>query len=126
VNSLEIRRGDLWWIDLGTTQTSEPAFKRPVLIIQADYINRIPIETTIVASLTSNLELENLSGNLLLERTETGLRRDSVVNLTQLKTVNKDALLERVGPLSSMARFSVDRELARVLDLPSPSSLNPP
>ena len=88
-----------------------------MLIVQADYINRTRIETTIVAALTTNLDLENLSGNLLLERHETGLRKDSVVNLTQLKTVNKDALLERIGPLSNVARFSVDRELARVLDL---------
>src|ERR1035441_384507 len=80
----EIQRGEIWWADLPEPRRSEPGFRRPVLVVQADSFNRSRIQTAIVAVITSNVELADAPGNVLLPARLVGLPRDSVVNVSQL------------------------------------------
>ena len=78
----EIQRGQIWWADLPELRRSEPGYRRPVLVVQADSFNRSLIQTAIVAALTGNLELADVPGNVLLPARSTGLPRDSVANVS--------------------------------------------
>lgn len=96
-----ISQGEIWWTDLGMTTGSAPAFRRPVVVLQGDAINRSRISTVVCAPLTSNLTLADAPGNVLLPARLTGLPKDSVANVSQLLTLDKTALEERVGKLSA-------------------------
>jgi mRNA interferase MazF len=113
----DIRRGTLWWIDLPDERGAGPAFRRPGLVIQGDAFNRSRIATIVVALLTSNLKLAEAPGNVLVRARESGLPRDSVVNVSQLYSVDKSMLTERCGHLSGRTMLSVDGGLRLVLDL---------
>lgn len=112
-----MHRGELWWATLPEPIGSEPGYRRPVLIIQDDAFNRSRIQTVIVVVLTSNLALAKAPGNVLLPRSATGLPRDSVVNVSQVITIDKVFLTERVGTLSSDRQDEVDEGLRLVLCL---------
>jgi len=84
-----MQRGEIWWVDLPTPVASEPGYRRPVLIIQSDEFNRSQIRTLIAAVLTTNLRLAEAPGNILVTTGETGLPEDSVVNVSQVITVDK-------------------------------------
>jgi mRNA interferase MazF len=96
---------------------SRPAKRRPVLVVQADDYNQTSLATVIVAVMTSNLRLATMPGNAFLSAESTGLRRDSVVNVTALATVNKTDLVEYVGSIAGHLLQEVDRGLRRVLAL---------
>lgn len=87
-----IRRGDILWADLGEPRGSEPGYRRPVLVVQADAINRSRINTIICVPLTSNVKLAQMPGNVLLKAADTGLDRDSVANVTLITTIDLDGL----------------------------------
>ena len=112
-----VERREIWWAELGVPTASEPGFRRPVLIAQADSFNRSRIRTVVAVALTTNMRRLDAPGNVLLPADHTGLDRDSVVNVSQLATVDKGDLVERVGriPVGLMAR--VDAGLKLVLDL---------
>lgn len=110
-------RGEIWWADLPEPRGSEPGFRRPVLIIQADAYNFSRIQTIIVAALSSNLELAEAPGNVLLPRKVTSLPRDSVVNVSQLLTVDRSFLFEHIGTLSGRFLANVDDGLRLILEL---------
>lgn len=112
-----IERGSVWWADLGEPRGSEPGFRRPLLIIQADAFNRSRIQTVIAAVLTTNLRLVDAPGNVLVPATASGLRRDSVANVSQLITVNRDDLEERSGQVDAAMMRRVDAGLRLVLAL---------
>jgi len=95
-----INQGDVFWVDLGEPSGSEPAYRHPHLVIQNNVFNRSLISTVVVCALTSNLERAKSPGNLLLEKGEANLPRQSVVNVTQIFTVNKRDLAEKIGSLS--------------------------
>ena len=97
---LVMRRGEIWWASLPAPRGSEPGYRRPIVVLQSDRFNESRISTVIVAILTSNLRLAAAPGNIQLDRRETGLPRDSVLNLSQVLTVDKSFLTERVGMLS--------------------------
>jgi mRNA interferase MazF len=101
------------------TSGSKPAKRRPVLIIQADNFNRSSIETVIVAAITSNTRLSTIPGNLLLEKGISGLDKPSVVNFSQITTIDKDELLEQVRMLPKSALEKVAGCLRLVLDIPA-------
>ena len=84
-----MKRGEIWWADLPDPVASEPGYRRPLLIIQVDEFNRSAINTVVAVVLTSNLNLAGAPGNLLLKSTQTGLPKDSVVNVSQVLTVDK-------------------------------------
>ncbi len=98
-----IRQGEVYWINLPEPKQSEPGFRRPCVVVQNDTFNRSRIKTTIICILTTNLRLGNAPGNVLLTKGEGNLPKDSVVNISQILTVNKiDLLLEdKIGQLSA-------------------------
>src|SRR5579863_5690011 len=96
---------------------SEPGYRRPVLVVQADAFNRSRIQTVIVAVITGNLELTDVPGNVLLPARSTGLPRDSVVNVSQLLTLDRGFLTEHAGTLPQRLQGFVDSGLRTVLQL---------
>ena len=113
----EIQRGEIWWADLPEPRRSEPGYRRPVLVIQADAFNRSHIQTVIVAVITSQVELADAPGNVLLPARASGLPRDSVANVSQLLTLDRGFLTEHAGTLPPRLQGSVDAGLRAVLEL---------
>ena len=95
-----IGQGEVWWADLPAPTGSGPGFRRPVVVVQGDALNRSRIATVVCVPLTSNLRWENAPGNLLLSARLTGLPKDSVANVSQIITLDKQLLTERTGKLS--------------------------
>jgi mRNA interferase MazF len=112
-----IQRGEVWWADLGDPAGSEPGFRRPVLIVQADAFNRSRIDTTIAVVLTSNLRLLDAPGNVLVPKRASGLPKDSVANVSQLVTLDRSDLTELAGKVSAAILAGVNAGLRLVLAL---------
>lgn len=112
-----IRRGEVWWADLGEPRGSSPAGNRPVLVVQNDSFNASRISTVIVAVMTSNLSLAAAPGNVLVRSGDSGLPRDSVINVSQLITLDKRDLAEPAGSLSLAVQRQVDDGLRLSLGL---------
>ena len=112
-----MNRGEIWWADLPQPEGSEPGFRRPVVIIQSEPFNRSRIRTVVVAVITSNVELGRAPGNVSLARRTGGLTRASVVNVSQLLTLDKRFLGVRVGTLPPKRLEEVDGGLRLVLAL---------
>jgi len=113
-----MKRGEIWWADLGQDPVgSEPAFRRPVLIIQSKPFNESRISTVIVAVITSNLALAEAPGNVRLSKSESGLPKASVVNVSQVVTVDKRVLTEKVKALPGAVVQKVDDGLRLALAL---------
>jgi len=112
-----IQRGEVWWADLGEPTGSEPGFRRPLVIVQADAFNRSRIATTIAVILTSNLRLLDAPGNVLIQAQEAELPRDSVANVSQVVTLDRDMLIERVSRLGNRTMSRLDHGLQLVLAL---------
>jgi mRNA interferase MazF len=110
-----IQRGEIWWADLPQPRRSEPGYRRPVLVVQADSFNLSTIQTAIVAAITSNVELAGAPGNVLLPARSAGLPRDSVVNVSQLLTLDRSFLSEHAGTLPARVLRAVDEGLRLVL-----------
>ena len=96
-----ISRGDVWWADLPDPVGSGPGFRRPVVVVQGDSINRSRIATVVCVPLTSNLKWAKAPGNVTLTQAMTGLPKDSVANVSQIVTLDKALFGERVGRLSN-------------------------
>ena len=111
------RRGEIWWADLPLPEGSNPGYRRPVLIIQADRFNRSEINTVIVAIVTTNIGLAASDGNILLTTQQSGLPKESVVNVSQLYTVDERFLLEYVATISERKVKQIDDGLRLVLSL---------
>lgn len=112
-----IERGEVWWADLDEPAGSGPGYRRPVLVVQADAFNRSRLQTTIAVVLTSNLRLIDAPGNVLVPKQNSGLPRDSVANVSQVVTLDRDFLTERAGKLPSRLVASIDAGLTLVLGL---------
>ena len=112
-----IQRGEIWWAGLPEPRRSEPGYRRPVLVVQADSFNLSRIQTAIVAAITSNVELADAPGNVLLPARAVGLPRDSVVNVSQILTLDRSYLIEHAGTLPPRLQRSVDEGLRMVLQL---------
>jgi mRNA interferase MazF len=112
-----IRRGEIWWADLAEPRGSEPGFRRPVLIVQSDDFNRSALRTVLAAVITSNQLLAEAPGNVLLSRRDSGLPRTSVVNVSQLITVDKQFLESRIKRLSDQKFAEVESGLRLILEL---------
>ncbi|HEY9875314.1 MAG TPA: type II toxin-antitoxin system PemK/MazF family toxin [Candidatus Obscuribacterales bacterium] len=95
-----INQGDIFWIDLDEPSGSEPGYRHPHVVIQNNVFNRSHISTVVVCTLTSNLRRADAPGNVLLEAGEADLPERSVVNVSQIFTVSKSHLGERIGTLS--------------------------
>lgn len=96
-----ISQGEVWWADLPDPVGSGPGFRRPVVIVQCDAVNRSRIATVVCVPITSNLKWASAPGNVLLSAKATGLEKDSVANVSQILTLDKSLLTRRAGKLSS-------------------------
>jgi mRNA interferase MazF len=108
----------VWWADLDEPAGSEPGFRRPVLIVQSNAFNRSRLQTTIGMVLTTNLRLIDAPGNVLVPKRSSGLPSDSVANVSQVVTLDRDFLSERTGKVPARLMAAVDAGLKLVLDLP--------
>ena len=116
-----IKQGDLFWVDLGEPSGSGPGYRHPHVVIQNNVFNRSRLNTVVVCALTSNLKRAEAPGNVLLEEGEGNLSKQSVVNVTQIFTVDKGDLVERIGTLS---RERVRQILDGVLLLTEPRDID--
>jgi len=104
-----IRQGDVYWIDLGSPSGPGPGYRHPYVVVQSDLFNASRIATVVVCALTSNVKRAEAPGNVRLEKSEGGLQKESVVNVSQLFTVDKADLSEKAGTLTS-------RRILEILD----------
>jgi mRNA interferase MazF len=112
-----MERGEIWWAELPDPTASEPGFRRPVVIIQANAFNRSRIRTVIAVVLTSNLRLAEAPGNVLIPASDSGLPKDSVANVSQVITLDRIFLTERCSRLPAHLIKSIDDGLRLVLSL---------
>ena len=112
-----VDRGQVWWADLGEPTGSEPGFRRPVLIVQSDAFNRSRLRTVLAVILTSNVRLVDAPGNVLVPAKVAGLPKDSVANVSQVITVDRDFLTEPAGQLRGQLLKDVENGLRLVLAL---------
>lgn len=112
-----MQRGEIWWASLPEPLGSEPGYRRPVLVVQSDDFNRSRIATVVGVVITSNTRLVQAPGNVFLPRKLTNLPQDSVVNVSQIVTIDKAFLTEKVGTLPSHIIEQVEMGLRLVLRL---------
>ena len=112
-----MNRGEIWWADLPDPYASEPGYRRPVLVLQADTFNQSGIKTVICVGITSNVGLGRLPGNVVISPKESNLKIPSVVNITQVITVDRAMLTECVGSVAARAMRKVNAGLKLVLGL---------
>lgn len=112
-----MKRGEIWWASLPAPRGSGPGYRRPVVIVQADSFNRSNIDTVIVAVISSNLRLAGAPGNFLLKRRDSRLDRDSIVNVSQLITLDKSYLTEKVSGLKPEFQAALNEGLRLVLSV---------
>ena len=112
-----VERGQIWWADLGGPDGAEPGYNRPVLVVQSDAFNRSRIHTVIGVVLSTNARLIDAPGNVLLPAKATGLPKDSVANVSQVITVDRDFLVEVAGRVRGQFLKDVENGLRLVLGL---------
>lgn len=112
-----IERGEIWWADLPDPVASDPGYRRPVLVIQSDKFTQSKIRTVIVAAISTNLKLADADGNVLILARQSSLPSDSVINVSQILTIDKRLFLQHVGSLSVKKMEQVDTGIRLVLAL---------
>jgi mRNA interferase MazF len=112
-----VERGQVWWADLGEPDGSEPGYNRPILIVQSDAFNRSRVHTVIAVVLSTNVRLVDAPGNVLLPAKAAGLPKDSVANVSQVITVDRDFLMELAGRVRGQFLKDVENGLRLVLGL---------
>jgi mRNA interferase MazF len=112
-----IARGEIWWAELPDPIGSAPGHRRPVLVVQSDTFNRSRLATVTVLALTGNIRLVDAPGNVLIPARASGLPRDSVANVTQLLTINRELLTQRVGTLPAALVKQVNAGLRFALEV---------
>jgi mRNA interferase MazF len=112
-----IERGEIWWADLSDPVGSGPGFRRPVVVMQSDAFNRSRIRTVVAVVVTSNLRLVDAPGNVLLPAKASGLPKDSIANVSQVITLDRDFLSDRAGRIRGSLLNDVESGLRLVLDL---------
>jgi len=95
-----VKQGDIYWVELAEPKGSEPGYRHPHIVVQNNLFNASRINTIVVCSLTSNLSRSKAPGNVLLNKGEANLPKKSVVNISQIFTVNKSDLVEKIGRVS--------------------------
>jgi mRNA interferase MazF len=113
-----VKKGEVWWASLGEPRGSEPGYKRPVVIVSANEFNKSTIKTIIVAVITSNLRLAEAPGNFSVSKKDSGLPKESVVNVSQLLTLDKSFLVEKSKKLPELKLLRLNEGLKLVLAIP--------
>lgn len=112
-----MNRGEIWWAELDEPTGSGPGYRHPVVIVQADKFNASAIKTVIAVVISSNLNLMRAPGNILLASTESKLPKDSVINVSQIATLDKSLLTSCVGALKPRTLKALNESLKTVLEL---------
>ena len=112
-----IERGEIWWAELREPAGSEPGYRRPLVIVQSNDFNKSRINTVLALVLTSNLKLADAPGNVLLPKKVTGLPKDSIANVSQIITIDRHFLTDRIGSLPAEIMRRVDNGLRLALSL---------
>jgi mRNA interferase MazF len=102
-----IKQGEIYWIDLAESKGSEPGYRHPHIVIQNNLFNDSRINTAVVCSLTSNLNRAKAPGNVMLNKGEANLSKQSVVNISQIFTVDKADLIEKIGQVSEIRMLEI-------------------
>jgi len=110
-----MKRGEVWWASMPAPTGSGPGYPHPVVIVQSDPFNESRIATVIAAVVTSNLALAEAPGNVRLAKSDSGLPKPSVVNVSQLTTLDRRQLTRRVRALPGSVMRDVDEGLRAVL-----------
>jgi mRNA interferase MazF len=112
-----ISRGDIWWAELPAPTGSGPSKRRPVVVVSADSFNLSRIGTVVAVTISSNVDLVAAPGNVALPQSRSGLPKDSVVNVSQIVTLDKRQVAERVGAVDNDTLGQIDAGLRLALDL---------
>jgi mRNA interferase MazF len=112
-----IRRGTIYWVNFSPGKGSEPLGKRPGLVVQNDALNDSKINTIIMLAITSTLKFGGLPGNVVLKKGEANLPKKCVVNVTQIKSVDRASIQAKIGSLSANRMEAVDAGLKLILDV---------
>jgi mRNA interferase MazF len=112
-----MKRGEIWWASLPTPVGSGLGYRRPVLVVQSNPFNESRIATVVVAAITSNLALAAAPGNVRLGKSESGLSKASVINVSQLVTLDRAVLTSRIRHVGASVMDRVNAGLRLVLDL---------
>lgn len=112
-----MKRGEIWWASLTPPNGSGPGYRRPVLIVQANSFNISQISTVLVTVITSNLALALAPGNVRISKSDSGLTKPSVVNISQILTIDKLLLTDRIGALSGRTMDRINEGLKLVLSV---------
>jgi mRNA interferase MazF len=112
-----MKRGEVWWASLPTPAGSGPGLRRPVLVVQSNPFNDSRIATVVIVAITSNLALAEAPGNIRIGKSESGLSKPSIINVSQVLTVDRSYLTERVRALPQQVVSRVDGGLRLVLGL---------
>lgn len=118
-----IRQGDIFWVNLGSPKGLKPGYRHPHVVIQNDVFNASRINTVVVCALTANLKHAQAPGNVTLNKGEANLAKKSVVNISQVVTVNKSDLKDKIGSLSSERTKEIIEGIKLLVEpLPDPRS----
>jgi mRNA interferase MazF len=112
-----LKKGEVWWAEMDEPKGSEPGYRRPVVIVQVNAFNRSQIRTVVVATITSNMFLSGAPGNVRLSRKACGLDRESVVNVSQIVTLDKTFLSDQAGKINPSKMKDIEDGLRLVLGL---------
>ena len=113
-----IRNGSIYWVDFSPGKGSEPMGRRPGLVIQNDILNDSKLSTVIMLAITSTLKFGELPGNVILGKGEANMPKKCVVNVTQIKSVDKKSLREKIGTLSKERMIQVYDGIKLVMNIP--------
>jgi mRNA interferase MazF len=113
------KRGAVYWADIMTPRGSEPGHRRPIVIVSANGFNVSRIRTVLAVAITSNKNLANAPGNIFIPADKSGLPKDSIINITQIMTVDKQYIGEQITTLPNLVMSEVENSLRLVLDLHS-------
>lgn len=113
-----IRKGSIYWIDFSPGKGFEPKGRRPGLVVQANILNDSKLNTVIVLAITSTMKYGELPGNIVLKKGEANIPKQCVVNMTQIKSVDKRSLKEKIGTLSDKRMIEVYEGIKLIMDFP--------
>jgi mRNA interferase MazF len=113
-----IRKGSIYWVDFSPGKGSEPIGRRPGLVVQNDILNDSNLNTVIIIAITSTMKFGELSGNVILKKGEANLPKKCVINVTQIKSVDKKSIKGKIGTLSTKRVDEVHEGLKLVMNLP--------
>jgi mRNA interferase MazF len=113
-----IRNGTIYWVDFSPAKGSEPKGRRPGLVVQNNILNDSNLNTVVMVAITSTMKFGDLPGNVVLRKGEANLPRKCVVNVTQIKSVEKKSIKEEIGTLSSQKLEQVQEGLKLILEIP--------